>query len=472
MADGLKTTWRTWLLPLTVGVIGLFATLLLRYYAEGTLKSFSHSQATLSHQTAYRSLSAALERQETIARTLSQALAESGTSRQALAAVAHSLLRQYPELVSIDRYEADRHAKGPAAWRQVQRVTRAGALANPDLRPWAVPHWRAVIDDAWYQMQPGVTPLGSGDAFEGDNLAGSPTVNLFWPVAGDSSPAIWQTVPGLAGTPPRQLLGIVINPAELLTSLSTSVPGRPGPVVTYALYDLNSQSRDPLATTEKKPKADSPAQPGDLSYEDDLSIANRRWRLRTIFDIALPAQPRTFLQLLLLGGLGLTLAASLLVYQLVAANHNLNESRLKTLGHLDRKRRALQNAAIEKEVLGRALQEGDQRTRDFISLGESFCAELDDQGCIGFVSPQIAAVADRDPGSLANRPFSDLLSAEGKALFESLLREAESGSETRTLETRVCHADGSSAPVTLAFRPVLDPLGRCQGFRVVGRRSP
>ena len=203
-------------------------------------------------------------------------------------------------------------------------------------------------------------------------------------------------------------------------------------------------------------------------HETTITLGDRQWLVRSQSAATLDESHGTILlNGLLFGGVALTIALTLLAWQLVRY-HRLSIRRLVRMERLrDRDRRALENKGVEKEVMTRALSDSEQRTRDFIQLGGGIGFELDDEQAIGYVSAQVQPLLGRAPSDLAGLPLTDLLpEAEHQRLTDAFHSSKRERSITR-LDTCLLHQDGSILAVRIQICTVCDALSQCQGFRAV-----
>lgn len=134
----------------------------------------------------------------------------------------------------------------------------------------------------------------------------------------------------------------------------------------------------------------------------------------------------------------------------------------------ERDRQILQNKQIEKEVLSRALADSEQRTRDYIALADGFAYELDEQGLIGFISPQIRHWHHQPATSLARESFKSLLPEKEHPHLEQAMARCLRERSSQHLDTWLLTGDGQQVPINLRFCPVSDRLNQCLGFRGLG----
>jgi PAS domain S-box-containing protein len=173
------------------------------------------------------------------------------------------------------------------------------------------------------------------------------------------------------------------------------------------------------------------------------------------------------LNVLLFSGVALSIALTLLTWQLVRY-HRLNLRRMARMDRLrERDRRALENKRVEKEVMTRALSDSEQRTRDFIQLGGGMGFELDDQQAIGFVSAQVQPLLGRAPSDLAGLALAELVPETEHQRLTDAFRSSKRERTITRLDTCLLHKDGTILPVRIQICTVCDALSHCQGFRAV-----
>lgn len=203
-------------------------------------------------------------------------------------------------------------------------------------------------------------------------------------------------------------------------------------------------------------------------HETTISLGDRQWLVRSQSVGTLENSHGAFLlNGLLFGGVALTIALTLLAWQLVRY-YRLGLRRMVYMDRLrDRDRRALENKRVEKEVMTRALSDSEQRTRDFLQLGGGIGLELDDHQAIGYISAQVQPLLGRAPSDLAGLALAELVpETEHQRLTDAFHSSKRERTITR-LDTYLLHRDGSNVPVRIQICTVCDALSHCQGFRAV-----
>lgn len=233
------------------------------------------------------------------------------------------------------------------------------------------------------------------------------------------------------------------------------------PQLQISVMDLQQHDSSPLYSSHEGGR-DGPF------HETTISLGDRQWLVRSQSAANLEGgHGALLLNGLLFGGVALTIALTLLAWQLVRY-HRLAIRRMVRMDRLrDRDQRALENKRVEKEVMTRALSDSEQRTRDFIQLGGGIGFELDDEQAIGYVSAQVQPLLGRAPTDLAGCPLTDLLPEADRQRLTDAFRSSKRERGITRLDTRLLHQDGSFLPVRIQICTVCDALSQCQGFRAV-----
>lgn len=127
----------------------------------------------------------------------------------------------------------------------------------------------------------------------------------------------------------------------------------------------------------------------------------------------------------------------------------------------------LTNLQVEKTILRRALNDSEQRSRDLVALSGAVIWELDENGRIGFVSPQIAGLLDRAPADLVGMAFGELVPDDFQDKFSRTLAAARTDSSIERMDIPLIHRDREhQVPVVLRVRALKDPIHGLSGFRM------
>lgn len=446
---------KSWLVPLALIIIGVACTLLLWHSAKNVFQQLNRSQAMQVHQAAERHISTTAAHYGGTAAILAQALAASENPETTLEDAGKPLLQRLPGLVALERYVPSGPATEPENWHQAQVISTGTSQADPEFSPNEVPHWREVLNNALNNQAPGITAISPGSGVHPQVPSGRPSVQLFWPV---SQPG------ALQDATPEQLLALMLEPQQWLTALPEQMAGA---AISYQLFDLGSQGAEPIAMTGSPvgPQADQ------AHYEDPITFLGRDWLLRTSFAFQLPAETQGFLQAILLFGAALTLLVTLLCLRLMQRAQQFQRASDRATQRWKTEHQASQNAALEKDILGRALNDSEQRTRDFIELSNAFSCELDDEGRIGFISSQVASILDRMPADLADQPLADFMPENERVRFAEALDTCCRNRKTVGLDTWLLEPGGTLCPVSVRMTPVTDGINHCVGYRAVGWRA-
>lgn len=165
-------------------------------------------------------------------------------------------------------------------------------------------------------------------------------------------------------------------------------------------------------------------------------------------------------------GVALTLFLSARIHTL---NNQLNERQLAS-EKLDQK---LGNMQVEKSILRQALNDSEQRSRDLVALSGAMIGELDEQGCVGFISANAADWLQRAPADLSETPFEELVAPEHRANFRKALAAARSEKQMHRIDLALLTADQDEniVPATLRILALQDPVHGFTGYRISARPS-
>jgi PAS domain-containing protein len=199
-----------------------------------------------------------------------------------------------------------------------------------------------------------------------------------------------------------------------------------------------------------------------------VSPTNQSWMLTTLPDPAmLEGAARASRRTVWLAGLALCAVAGLLTLVL---NRRLYRQALR-LGALEQREMGadhqITNLQVEKTILRRALNDSEQRSRDLVALSGAVIWELDENGRVGFVSPQVAGLLDRAPADLVGMPFEELVPAGFQDNFRHTLTAARADSSIERMDLPLIHRDQEhQVPVVLRVRALKDPIHGLSGFRM------
>ncbi|WP_297792747.1 PAS domain-containing protein [uncultured Marinobacter sp.] len=163
-------------------------------------------------------------------------------------------------------------------------------------------------------------------------------------------------------------------------------------------------------------------------------------------------------------GVALTLLLCARIYTL---RNQLNDRQLAN-EKLDQQ---LGNMQVEKSILRQALNDSEHRSRDLVALSGAMIGELDEQGCVGFMSANAADWLERAPADLSGTPFEDLVAPEHRANFRKALAAARSEKQMHRIDLALLTADQDAnvVPATLRILALQDPLHGFTGYRISAR---
>ncbi len=302
----------------------------------------------------------------------------------------------------------------------------------------AAAHWRGTLERARNQGAVATSPRFEHPTRPGDQLQA-----LVWPLPGNNGEAGYL----IASFSPVQFIQAFLGPVE-------------GHSEHTAIVDLDQHDHRPIFQSQ-------PDQGLGTSRESELGLGDRRWLMRSQITPEMAGHNSGLIQGLPLGGAALSIALALLLGQMRHRQAQLQKTTEQLQKEWDRDRRALDNKHLEKEVLSRALSDSEQRTRDFVELGEAIGFELDDQATIGYVSPQAYQLLGRPPTEVAGMALAQLLPEPERARLRDALRDCRREATAVLLDTQMHRISGQDLPVRLRMITITDALSHCQGYRVV-----
>lgn len=249
------------------------------------------------------------------------------------------------------------------------------------------------------------------------------------------------------------------------------------PVLKQALPENMGVRVDTLARHTKEPllhiQTSNPVD-ASRSLRSEIRAGDTDWMLTT-----LPAEPfleadarqsarRIWFNGLLITAVGVVLALWL------CRKLNLEQHRSLTLsGQAEVGSRQIHNLETEKTILRQALDDSEQRSRDLVALSGAIICELDEQGIIGFASPQTAELIGEAPSDLVGHPFDQWLEAQSREHFQRALDAARSDHALERVDLFLQHRDGeTTVPVTVRVLPLHNPMHGLVGFRLSASANP
>ncbi|MFE8070200.1 PAS domain-containing protein [Marinobacteraceae bacterium S3BR75-40.1] len=434
--DASTNQLRLWLkvLPITALAIGSICTVLLWFTLKQAFIGQIEAALPTLHAQQVQTLQEAIEGRQLALRQLADSLPYTPRDRTALQRLGGNLLQSYPDVTALV------WAKRESGQLKItQRLGQSPDAVDQVKTLQDIPYWQKALEQAQATGHIQATPVSQID---GTKLFQN-VVHLIQPLPGGG------------------VIAMAISPKLLVEESISQGFALP------RLYDQSSQSQQPLYSPE--PQYEVPA-PNKIDWSSTIVVANREWLLQSLPVTTLPMRIQGILQAVLIVGLGLSLIVFLMLFRLlrrwVAAREEID-----TL-HEDwsRDRSALQNKAIEKQVLAHALEDSEKRTRDYIALQDGFAYELDDAWRIGFLSPQIHELIDKPPAELAQKSLLDLVVEEDRGRVEEALRACLRDREIARIDTRFISHSGEPVAVTLRVKAVMDAINECMGYRGTGWR--
>ncbi|MCD1646199.1 PAS domain-containing protein [Marinobacter adhaerens] len=200
----------------------------------------------------------------------------------------------------------------------------------------------------------------------------------------------------------------------------------------------------------------------------EVSPLDQHWILTTVpSPEGLEEVARAAEQTVWIAGFALSVFAASLALLL---NRRLHLQTLHNLGLEQREIGAdhqIANFQVEKSILRQALNDSEQRSRDLVALSGAVIWELDENGRIGFVSPQIAELLDRAPADLVGQPLEELVAPAFQSNYRRALAAARSDRTIQRIDLPLLHRNQEAeVPVVLRVRALKDPVHGLSGFRI------
>lgn len=131
------------------------------------------------------------------------------------------------------------------------------------------------------------------------------------------------------------------------------------------------------------------------------------------------------------------------------------------------------NLQVEKSILHQALADSEQRSRDLIALSGAIIFELDEAGCIGFSSPQIATLLGCAPADLIGQSFDALVDPSCKNNVNRTMSAARAEQTIQRIDLFLLHKNAEDKiPVVLRLRALHDPVYGFTGYRLSALHHP
>ena len=203
------------------------------------------------------------------------------------------------------------------------------------------------------------------------------------------------------------------------------------------------------------------------ALRSEVSPLNQSWIITTVPSLRFEDVAQASQRNVWIAGVALSLFAASLTLLL---NRRLHRKKLHISGLEQREIGAdhqIANFQVEKSALRQALDDSEQRSRDLVALSGAVIWELDENGRIGFVSPQIAELLDRAPADLINRRLEEFVAPASQDNFRRALAAARSDGSIERIDLSLVHRDQETVvQVVLRVRALKDTAHGLTGFRV------
>lgn len=211
---------------------------------------------------------------------------------------------------------------------------------------------------------------------------------------------------------------------------------------------------------------------GSLSLRSEVNLPDHHWLVTTMPDTSmLRAQTNKARIVTWLAGGLITALGIALTLLLCARIHRLRTQLDGQQAGSEKLAQQLDNTQVEKAILRQALNDSEQRSRDLVALSGAIVGELDEQGCIGFISAEVAEWLERAPADLTGTHFEGLVSAHYRSNLQRTLEAARSDKTLQRIDLDLVSADpeAEAVPVTLRVLALRDPLHGFIGYRISAR---
>ncbi|MGM0768470.1 MAG: PAS domain-containing protein [Pseudomonadota bacterium] len=254
------------------------------------------------------------------------------------------------------------------------------------------------------------------------------------------------------------------QPEEWLASV---FPQTTPNLLTIRVDTLERHSKTPVFQTGSARSLD-----GAATLRTEVSLPGHHWLVTTVPDpTALNATTDKARLATWLAGAAITAIGMALTLLLCARIHGVRTQLDWQQGAAEKLEQQLANSQVEKSILRQALNDSEQRSRDLVALSGAIIGELDEQGCIGFVSAEVAEWLELAPADLAGTRFDELVSPHYRTNFQRTLEEARAQKTLQRIDLDLLPADpeAHAVPVTLRVLALRDPLHGFIGYRVSAR---
>lgn len=428
-----------WLLPALVLALGVAITGIMATLARPAILEQGYELAQREHRLMTERLEARIQRLLVRGRQL----AATPVSRQAeFHDRARDFLDAHTRVTGVEYITTssdDDNRQRVVRWVLMQprtgnANTTAGLVAD------TIPHWRNAIDEALASGRATATTV-TAIRHEGGVLE---ALRVFFPVRSE----------------PGALISVVLRPEPWLAAQLEDLVS---PATRVRVYDSSQYAARPLLSLHASGEVDA-----DAALRSELGFANRQWLLATT-----PTREKRYriwhrtLFIIITGGVLISLLGALACAILVNRYAHLRLSTAQLTAHSRRLERHRDNIQVEKQVLRRALDDSEQRSRDLVDLSGGVVGELDEAGRIGYISASATDLLGRPAAELADTPLSEIVAPPWHANLRATFNAAREERQTQRLDLELLGADDSTIPATLRVRAIADPVAGCSGYRIV-----
>jgi PAS domain S-box-containing protein len=205
-----------------------------------------------------------------------------------------------------------------------------------------------------------------------------------------------------------------------------------------------------------------------LALRTEVALDHTRWMITTLPGSSLLDGAANRIRNTI-WSIGLIFNALTVMLTLLLCRRLHRQSRLITMQRQQKADVDLQitNLQVEKSTLHQALTDSEQRSRDLIALSGAIIFELDESGCIGFTSPQIADLLGHAPADLIGQPFDVLIAPSSRENMSLAMSATRTEQSVQRIDLSLLHKDEeNTVPVVLRLRALQDPLHGFVGYRL------
>jgi PAS domain-containing protein len=254
--------------------------------------------------------------------------------------------------------------------------------------------------------------------------------------------------------------GGTIRPSEFLSSVfGQAVPAELG----LRVDTLERHTKHPLFQVHAQRTIDP-----TLALRTEVVLGQSRWMLTSLPSPSVLSGTATRTKEII-WGTGLIFSALASMLPLILCRR-LHQQSLKLVRHARFRENADQqitNLQVEKSILHQALADSEQRSRDLIALSGAIIFELDEAGCVGFSSPQIATLLGCAPADLIGQPFDRLAEPSCRDNVKRTMNAARAEQAIQRIDLSLLHKNTEDlVSVVLRVRAQQDPVYGFTGYRL------